>query len=203
MIDGVANTASPHSGQICPAAKLSSEARVACASLAMNALPDLYLAMPATTVEIADILAEEIADIGGELSGSTALLRDGEVQGIVAAYDAAEIVVRQQNSIYRLLSAVDDEKAEDLLAWFEAHRAEVPRVPADSYYLARIAVVPDCRRRGAGGLLLDQFLEQGRSCRGFSLHVKSGNDAARSFYRKHGFTTVGTQKSRYLAMYRQ
>ena len=203
MIDWVKNTLSSHSGQICPAAKLSGEARVACAFLAMKALPDLYLNNHVTTVEIADLLAEEIADVGGELSGSIALLRDGEVQGILAAYDAAEIAVRQQNSIYRLLSAVDDEKADDLLVWFEAHRAEVPETPIDSYYLARIAVATDCRCRGVGKLLLDQFMEQGRSRRGFSLHVRSDNEVAKSFYRKHGFATIGTVESRYLVMYRQ
>lgn len=64
--------------------------------------------------------------------------------------------------------------------------------------ILNLAVVPEARRGGLGGILLDAALEQLRR-RGAErawLEVRESNAAARALYARRGFTTAG-RRSRY------
>lgn len=69
----------------------------------------------------------------------------------------------------------------------------------DELHLLSIAVAPGNRRRGAGTLLLDTVIREGRAAgaRRVELEVRRGNEAARRFYERHGFTMVGTRRGYY------
>jgi len=59
-------------------------------------------------------------------------------------------------------------------------------------YISTIGVIEEYRKQGLGSLLLEEICNrlQTLDCTQFSLHVKSDNFPATSFYLKHGFTIV-------------
>lgn len=78
----------------------------------------------------------------------------------------------------------------------------VPAAVAENLFDAEIyniGVKPESRNKGAGALLLSEFLDQ---CRGSGvsdvwLEVRVSNEAALRFYRAHGFTDAGVRKAFY------
>jgi ribosomal-protein-alanine N-acetyltransferase len=74
------------------------------------------------------------------------------------------------------------------------------RSVADEAELLLIAVLPGEQRRGVGGLLLEQFLEQARDekVRRVHLEVRDGNPAI-AMYLRAGFSPVGRRRNYYHA----
>jgi len=69
----------------------------------------------------------------------------------------------------------------------------------DEIHLLSIAVVPATRRCGFGAEILREVVDRGRT-RGAErviLEVREGNAAARAFYGKHGFVTIGVRRRYY------
>lgn len=68
----------------------------------------------------------------------------------------------------------------------------------DELHILNIAVAPDCRRNGVGGLLMDATMKvlDGK-IRTIFLEVRQSNLPAINFYRKRGFKTVGRRKNYY------
>lgn len=69
----------------------------------------------------------------------------------------------------------------------------------DEGEIARLAVEPACRRQGVAGSMLEHL---GKICKEkgiwrLLLEVRTGNEAARSFYKKCGFTEDGVRKGYY------
>ncbi|GMK42842.1 hypothetical protein PCCS19_59020 [Paenibacillus sp. CCS19] len=60
-------------------------------------------------------------------------------------------------------------------------------------YVDLLAVLPSCRKRGAGRLLMEQAESYGiaAGCQEALLYVDEGNDAARRFYEKLGYRVTG------------
>ncbi len=65
--------------------------------------------------------------------------------------------------------------------------------------IADIAVAPDRRQCGAGGMLLDGILDAARTggIREVHLEVREANDSARRLYRSRGFVEVGRRRGYY------
>ena len=74
------------------------------------------------------------------------------------------------------------------------------RTVADESELLLIAVLPNCHRRGIGGLLLDDFLAAAQSAGVSRVHleVRDGNPAI-GMYRHAGFAPVGRRRNYYHA----
>ncbi len=70
---------------------------------------------------------------------------------------------------------------------------------ADEIHLLSIAVSGKRRREGFGSALLEAVLARGEAAGGTRvlLEVRDGNDAARSFYRAHGFRPIGRRRGYY------
>ena len=98
-----------------PAGSLNSRDRTTCACLAIEALRGLYDLIPAPEPAIIAQVADEFADDGAELSGASVLVSEGEVQGVLAAYDASEIASRQRASVFRLLSILNDKDTDGVI----------------------------------------------------------------------------------------
>jgi ribosomal-protein-alanine N-acetyltransferase len=73
------------------------------------------------------------------------------------------------------------------------------RGAADEAEILTIGVVPESRRRGGAALLLEQAIADcaARGAQTLFLDVAADNDPARSFYERHGFTTIATRPSYY------
>lgn len=70
---------------------------------------------------------------------------------------------------------------------------------ADEGEIANIAVVPDVRRRGVAGQLLDDALHAAEQSgvRAVYLEVRTSNEAARSLYASRAFMPVGRRRAYY------
>lgn len=96
--------------------------------------------------------------------------------------------VRQKQSVCFAV-----EKAGHLLGYLLAYHA------ADEAEIARIAVQKETRRQGAAGklmLALENYCVE-QHIRTLLLDVRESNEAARSFYTKHGFTEDGIRQAFY------
>lgn len=73
------------------------------------------------------------------------------------------------------------------------------RVAADEAEILTIGVVPDRRRRGGAGRLLEQAIADSaaRGAHSLFLDVAADNEPARRFYKQNGFTVIGTRPSYY------
>ena len=67
--------------------------------------------------------------------------------------------------------------------------------------LNNIAVLPNCRRRGAGNALLLALGKEAKQhdCTAIQLEVRQSNRAALDFYLENGFVQVGRRKNYYTA----
>ncbi len=65
--------------------------------------------------------------------------------------------------------------------------------------LIRIAVAPPARRAGIAGMLMEHILKcaRERGCERMTLEVRKSNFAARSLYKKYGFTEISVRKGYY------
>jgi ribosomal-protein-alanine N-acetyltransferase len=88
-----------------------------------------------------------------------------------------------------LVAVAEDVVVGYLMAW---------RV-ADQLHVLNIAADTDRRRQGVGTALLREAAEQGlvAGLRLATLEVRRSNDAARDFYRAHGFAETGVRKRYY------
>jgi ribosomal-protein-alanine N-acetyltransferase len=79
--------------------------------------------------------------------------------------------------------------------------AAIVRIVAGEGELLRIAVVPDVRRRGIGGALLEAVLSAAADAcpHGVYLEVRASNVAARHLYARHGFVDHGRRRDYYQA----
>ena len=94
------------------------------------------------------------------------------------------------NELLTLLAAVGEDGA--LLGY-----GDVSTV-LDEGTLERIAVAPECRRRGVAEAILRRFLDGGRGKLVFlTLEVRAGNAPAIGLYEKLGFEAVGRRKNYY------
>ena len=94
------------------------------------------------------------------------------------------------NELLTLLAAVGEDGT--LLGYGEV------RTVLDEGTLERIAVAPECRRRGVAEAILRRFLDDGREKLAFlTLEVRAGNAPAIGLYEKLGFEVVGRRKNYY------
>ena len=72
-------------------------------------------------------------------------------------------------------------------------------VVCESCYISNIAVFPEYRRMGLGGLLIDSARETAakNGAQSLSLEVRPSNEAAVRLYMKKGFEEVGLRKNFY------
>jgi GNAT superfamily N-acetyltransferase len=147
------------------------------------------------------ILEAEFLEPATELSCTrVALDVEERVVGVVTAFPSAEIVERQQATLFHLLSSIDDDAAERVLQMSGCHRNGVPPAPRGSYYLARFAVTKSRRGSGDAALMFQGFREAARSFATIALHVNRANVRAQAFYSKQGMLPYGPADLEYLCL---
>lgn len=70
---------------------------------------------------------------------------------------------------------------------------------ADESHLLNIAVHPDARGQGVGGILLRECIRRGARAGASRIHleVRTGNEPALRLYRREGFSFIGIRKGYY------
>jgi len=159
---------------------LAAEERLSAARLAADAMAALYRPLGE---EALPVLADEFLIEGSELGDSVALM-NSTVEGLIASYPAAEYQSRQRVSLHHALSELSREAGERLVEQLRALASQIPQDRIEGEYLARFAVRPDLRGSGRADRLMDYLVSSHPK---ISLHVRTDNGRAVSFYRRHGF----------------
>ena len=165
-----------------------------------EAAPLIYAAGPALYDRLfgptrADALAFFLPLFAGTDSlfsheNGTVAVRDGRVVGLALAVPAAGY--HRGRAVPRLLLRRGPRFLLGLLPVAWALRRSTVSPPADSYYLGILAVAPDVRGEGIGGLLLSDVSRraQAAGCACVCLHAELGNAGARRFYARAGFVVT-------------
>ena len=134
------------------------------------------------------------------------LLEDGQCIGGFVALPGTDLPRARRADLFSIVSAAGASDSA-LLARLRAARQAFAPVPAESFYLSKIGILPSARSRGLGALLLKSFLQMGAQMghRCYRLDVSHDNAVAMALYERFGFTTVhtGTPQDRgvrYVAM---
>lgn len=159
---------------------LSEAQRLAAAKLASEAMSALY---DPVGDEVIPMLAEEFCVEGSELADSVALV-ETTVDGLVASYPSEEYQTRQRVSLHHALGYLSREAGGRLIAQLRLLADQIPQGGLEGEYVARFAVRNDLRGCGTADRLMDLFVADHGTV---SLHVRSDNDRAIRFYRRHGF----------------
>ena len=166
-------------GRLIPCSSLSEAERLEAAELAADAMITLYHGI---RQEAVPILAGEFLIAEGELGAALALTGSG-IDGLIAAYPAAEFESRQRISAYHALRSLSPIAAGKLTARLRQISQEIPEGTLSGDYIARFAIRPELRGSGAADHLMSLFLADHPQ---ISLHVRSDNARALTFYRRHG-----------------
>lgn len=77
----------------------------------------------------------------------------------------------------------------------------ITMVAVDETHLLNIGVLPEHQRAGRGSAMVERLCREARALgmRRMLLEVRVGNQAARAFYRHHGFAEIGLRRGYYPA----
>ena len=119
----------------------------------------------------------------------TVAVRDGRVLGLALAAPAGD---RRGWAAPRLLLRRGPRFLLGLLPAAWALRRSTVSPPADAYYLGILAVAPEVRGEGIGGLLLADVSRRAREagCACVCLHAELNNTGARRLYAREGFVVT-------------
>ncbi len=118
---------------------------------------------------------------------------DGKKVGILLAYSQTTEQNQQQNTSRLMSEYLGFGYYRRLLRMSNAHRAMGSLEP-NEYLISNIAIIPEFRNRGLGGILIQEAVRRARheGCSRIVLDVMPSNTAAIRLYEKSGFTI--TQK---------
>jgi ribosomal-protein-alanine N-acetyltransferase len=142
---------------------------------------------PATAADLDGVLAIErvsFSDPPWSRASFAALIGDPQAHFLVATVEGADAMVGR-GAGHPVASAV----VGYVVTW----------VAADEGDLSNLAVVPEMRRRGLGGRLLDAAIERARAAgvRALYLEVRESNATALRLYSSRRFASVGRRQRYY------
>lgn len=122
---------------------------------------------------------------------SLLLVGDRSAGGFIAL-GGAELALCRKADTRAILKEADSQRRSDLIARMEAVRGLFPRVASDEFYLSKLAVAPDFRRKGLGRRMVSEYLSVGRAAgfRRFKLDLWTENGGALQLYESLGFKVV-------------
>lgn len=170
--------------------------RPALAALIHEGAAAYYENFPLPKAEMLDEIASQFLAPGMELE-SVWVLRDGDaLAGIAACIESGSLAVARQASLARFLKRVPRQGRRDCLARVQVYNAAVAPCNENGVYLARFAVSPQRRGRGAGLFMMRGLIEDfgGKT---IALHVAGENIVAIALYHKCGFNGVSPAAYRF------
>jgi ribosomal protein S18 acetylase RimI-like enzyme len=190
-----------HMHDFVPVQQLGKRDSVAAAHLIYQSFSEFYDLLPVAPDDRPSIIASQFLTKNSEISGAVAVVENGSVLGVFSGFPAKNLGAAQIVSISgfdRILSSNQRPVFRRALISF---RGEIPSVPPDSFYLARIAVIRKLRGSGLAAEILKRFKAGCQNYPQCSLHARSDNSRAIRFYEKNGFSILRQQPPKnYLAM---
>ena len=174
--------------------------RLAAAPLLVESLAGYYALLDIPEHDLIAALVAEMTEIGTELEHGLALVdADDILIGVFCGYPADELQARQIASVFHLISMVDADRGSQILEASARHAARIQRVPPDSYYMARMGIVPIYRGKGVSAYFygVARAAAAGRS---LSLHVEAQNSGAVALHRREGLMPLGAIDGPFLCM---
>ncbi len=170
------------------------------APLLASSLSGYYALLNIPAADLNAAIAAEMTEPGTELENGVALVEaDGALVGVFCGYPAEEMQVRQISSMFHLISLIDANLESHVLETTVHHAAAIQLVPPDSYYIARIGVVPSYRGKGVSSYFYSVAREAAAG-RALSLHVEARNRSAVGLHRREGLQIYGTSDAPFLCM---
>ncbi|MBI5162528.1 MAG: GNAT family N-acetyltransferase [Magnetospirillum sp.] len=173
------------------------------ARLIHASLPEYYDLLPVTAEMRLAAIADMVGTRGTELERVRVAMVEGRPMGVLAGIPAAGLRRAHILATLALLRQVAADHRARCQTDITDFATQIELVGTASYYLARIAVAPAARGMGIADCLMAEFLTEAGT-RPASLHVKTDNERAIRFYRRHGFADAetGVSPRRYRAMIR-
>jgi GNAT superfamily N-acetyltransferase len=180
--------------------ELSIAQRLTAAPLLVESLAGYYALLGVPEHDLILALAAEMAEIGTELENGIALVEaDGALIGIFCGYPAEEVEARQIAGTFHLVSMVDAALGPHILSASARHAARIQRVPRDTYYMARMGIVPTYRGNGVSTFFYG-IAREAAAGRPLSLHVEARNIGAVRLHRREGLDLIGPSDCPFLCM---
>lgn len=174
--------------------------RLVAAPLLVESLAGYYALLDVPDRDMIAVLVAEMTENGTELEYGVALVEaDGALIGVFCGYPAEELQARQIASMYHLLSMVNADLGSNILEASAQHAAAIQRVPPDSYYMARMGIVPTYRGKGVSSYFYG-VARAAAAGRALSLHVEACNSSAVGLHLREGLQIYGTSDAPFLCM---
>ncbi|GLQ21971.1 GNAT family N-acetyltransferase [Algimonas porphyrae] len=170
-------------------ADLDCTARLTLGRLNVLAYPEFYNGL-GLEGEALDRLSADMFDVSeGELSDTIVAISDEDTLcGYLSALPSDDFRAAASRTAFAVLKGVARDQRKPVMAHMQAIGAGQDALPANTHYLARIAVSPDWQGKGIAAELMDIFEAQGGGC-DHVLHVAADNARAIRFYEKRGYET--------------
>jgi ribosomal protein S18 acetylase RimI-like enzyme len=182
------------------AAELGPADLVTVADLLYEATPDFYDLLPVDRSARSAIVRQLIGYAGTDMEDAIAAREGPSIVGAYAGCRSEELRERQLTSlmfIARLLTRSGWHSMKDAA---RSYSADLPDVPPNTWYVARITTAPSARRRGVGTRLLESVHGDAFGVP-TALHVSRRNTEAIAFYQRAGFQEIAST-DRFLLMLR-
>lgn len=179
---------------------LPREAQLQAAALIFDTLPEFYQIITQYREHAMKIIHKEFSLDASEIGSAVCACENTQVTGVYAGLLASQVVRARTLLLARIYRSTPPGVREALKVRIKDYSAQFPRVPDDSYYLARLAVTTDRFGTGLGKALLNSFFRDGSVIGSYSLHVRADNRRAIHFYERHGFSVIRVQRTRFTVM---
>jgi ribosomal protein S18 acetylase RimI-like enzyme len=171
---------------------------VTVADLLYDATPDFYDLLPGDRSARSAIVRQLIGRAGTDMADTTAARDHASVVGAYAGCKSEELKERQLASLAFIARSLTRSGWNSMKDAARSYSADLPDVPLNTWYLARIAVAPIARRRGIGARLLESAHRDAFGAP-TALHVSRQNTKAIAFYQHAGFKEIAST-DRFLLM---
>ncbi|MDA1132611.1 MAG: GNAT family N-acetyltransferase [Proteobacteria bacterium] len=188
--------------QFRPVADFGAAARLDSARLTYESFPEFYDLLPVDDDERLAIIARQFDLPASELGATVAAELAGNVVAIFAALPAQRLATAQLVGVAVMRRALPPAAQPEFRAALDAWGGQVPLVPKDTVYLARLAVDAAHRGTGVADAVLAELFARHRSA-AVSVHARRDNARALAFYRRHGFVPGPDNGAHYIALIRQ
>ncbi len=127
----------------------------------------------------------------------TVLVEDNEVVGGLLALDSSKLKECRISDSEILFNFFKYESEDQLLNKLTVAQELFKHLPISEYYLSKITVAQNHRRKGYGRELFQRYLDKGKELgySRFSLEVSGTNTSAKNLYKSFGFQIQSRSKS--------